>query len=118
VRLTVCEREDILSLHCGEGFVKHNHWTLILCLLGTVCLLVLPPMDTPETAFNEMDLPATASHVALPRLRLVPPATVKIAIADLIFQRAAINGEKSLPEPVTKSQHVVSLQPVLCTFLI
>ena len=98
--------------------MKHTHWTLIFCLLGTVCLLALPPMDMPETAFNEMDLPATVSHVALPRLRLVPPATVKIAIADLIFQRAAINGEKSLPGPITKSQHVVSLQLVLCTFLI
>lgn len=76
-------------------------------------------MDMPETAFNEMDLPATVSHVALPRLRLAPPATEKIAIADLIFQPVATDyREKSQPEPVTKSQHVPSLQTLLCTFLI
>jgi len=99
--------------------VKHTHWTLIFCLLGTVCLLVLPPMDMPETAFNEMDLPATVSHVALPRLRLASPATEKIAVAGLIFQRVATDyREKSRLEPVTKSQHVLSLQPLLCTFLI
>ena len=99
--------------------MKHTHWTLIFCLLGTVCLLVLPPMDMPETAFNELDLPAPVSHVAPPRLRLASPATEKIAVAGLIFQRVATDyREKSRPEPVTKSQRVLSLQPLLCTFLI
>jgi hypothetical protein len=98
--------------------VKHSHWTLILCLLGTLCFLVLPPVDTPGTAFNEMDLPATVSQVALPRLRLAPPATERIAVAELILQRAAIEHSATLPEPVTKSQHALSLQPLLCTFLI
>ena len=99
--------------------MKHRHWTLIFCLLGTVLLLALPPMDMPETAFNEMDLPATVSHVALPRLRLAPPATEKIAVASLTFQRVATDSrEKSHLEPVRKSQQLLSLQPLLCTFLI
>ena len=99
--------------------MKHGLWTLVLCLLGTVCLLVLPPMDMPETAFNEMDLPATVSHVGLPRLRLASPATEKIVVAGLVFQRATTDcREKSQPEPVTKSRPVPSLQPLLCTFLI
>ncbi|HLZ41836.1 MAG TPA: hypothetical protein VKQ11_12790 [Candidatus Sulfotelmatobacter sp.] len=99
--------------------MKHSHWTLILCLVGTLCFLVLPPVDTPGTAFNEMDLPGTVSHFALPRLRLAPPATEKIAVAGLILQRAEIDSSvKSLTEPVTKSRHALSLQPLLCTFLI
>lgn len=65
-----------------------------------------------------MDLPGTVSHFALPRLRLSPPTTEKIAVAGLIMQRAEIDySVKSLPEPVT-SRHTLSLQPLLCTFLI
>lgn len=98
--------------------MKHTHWTLIFCLLATVCLLVLPPMDMPETAFNEMDLPATVSQVALPRLRQASPATEKIAVAGLTFQRVATDyREKSQLELATKSQYILS-QPLLCTFLI
>lgn len=89
----------------------------MLCLLGTVLLLALPPMDMPETAFNEMDLPATVSHVTLPRLRLAPPATEAVAVVNLIFQRPAAENHEQSP-PITKSQRVLSLQPLFCTFLI
>jgi hypothetical protein len=98
-------------------FVKQSRWALIFCLLGTVLLLALPPIDMPETAFNEMDLPATASHVTLPRLRLAAPAAEAVPVANLIFQRAAVDFPEQ-SQPITRSQRVLSLQPLFCTFLI
>ena len=89
----------------------------MLCLLGTVLLLALPPIDMPETAFNEMDLPATVSHVTLPRLKLAPPATEAVVAASLTFQQAATDYREQ-SQPITKSQRVLSLQPLFCTFLI
>ena len=96
--------------------MKQSRWTLVLCLLGTVLLFALPPIDMPQTAFNEMDLPVTVSHVTLPRLRLAPPATETVATASLTFQQAT--AEYRERSPITKSQCVLSSQPLLCTFLI
>lgn len=97
--------------------MKRSRWTLLLCMLGTVLLLALPPIDMPQTAFNEMDLPVTVSHVTLPRLRLAPPAAETVATASLTFQQAAAEYREQ-SQPITKSQRVLSLQPLFCTFLI
>ena len=107
------------ALHGWGKPVKRFHWTLLLCLLGMLLLSVVPPVDAPETAFNEMDLPLTVSHANLPRVTLSPPAAQTLAIPYLSVHREELNTPRLISrfEPTVKSPRP-SLQPLLCTFLI
>jgi hypothetical protein len=101
--------------------MKRIHWTLLLlfCALGMVLLLAMPPMDAPDTAFNEMDLPLTVSHARLPRITFMRPATQAMFSTKFEHEESLdSNHRPARRESVTKSQQLRSLQPLLCTFLI
>lgn len=113
-------RDGGYSAAVRETPVRRIHWTLLFCLLGMVIFLAVPPADMPETAFNEMDLPLTLSHVVLPRVTLSPPSLETVALPNLAARPEALEtGDLVLqPEPLVKSHHGPSLQLLLCTFLI
>ena len=101
-----------------DFLLKHSYWTLLLYLIGALTLVALPPVDMPDTAFNEMDSPANFSHPALPRLAQTAPS---IQVRTALPLAGRLDPKESKPtsfEPVVQLYRPPDLQPLLCTFLI
>jgi hypothetical protein len=101
-----------------ESVVKRATWTLLMCLFGALALLALPPVDAPETAFNELDTPVNVAHPALPRVSLTAP---KIQPAVIPQSTPSLNRNERTSNRIELLAQVYDspdLQPLLCTFLI
>jgi len=79
----------------------------------------MPPADTPETAFNEMDLPLTLSQTLLPRVTVWRPIADTVPAPSVLARPrgSEISRLARVAETPLKSRGP-SLQPLLCTFLI
>ncbi len=102
--------------------MQRLRWTLVLVLLAAaVCVSAVPRPDLPETPFNEADTPVNLAPPVGLRIQVIAPAidpvvilpTLPIDCAGCIVTRLA-------PEPVIapRRRHPLSLQDLLCTFLI
>jgi hypothetical protein len=94
---------------------------MVLVLLGTVLyVFAVPPVDNPETAFNEADAPVSLALPTSLWVRVVLPAADSITLPKLPLSwtvaEVSVYEEGFHPAPKQLSQH--SLQKLLCTFLI
>jgi hypothetical protein len=89
-----------------------------MCLFGALALLALPPVDTPETAFNEMDTPVNVARPALPRVSLAAPNMQPAVVPQSTLSRNRNERPSSRIELPAQAYHSPDLQPLLCTFLI
>lgn len=96
-------------------------WIFVLVLLGTVlCAFAVPPVDNPETAFNEADTPVSLALPTSLGVRVVLPAADSITLPKqpLSWKVAEVGvSEEGFP-PIPKQLLQRHLQKLLCTFLI
>lgn len=104
----------------GGGILNGKRWILLVCLAGALLLSALPPSDSAETAFNEMDTPVLVSHPELPRVRVNPAPPVVIAPLQTSGTTVApfLSGRWTKIQSPSRRQDSRDLQPVLCVFLI
>lgn len=106
----------------GGSSVKQFRLILVVFLLGTVvCVSAGPRIDLPETAFNEADAPVTLAPPLRPGISIIAPAVDPVVVgAATVFHSADYVAERLLHAPATLpfQRHRVSLQHLLCTFLI
>jgi hypothetical protein len=110
-----------LGSKLGRFLLNPARWILVFLLLGTVvCAFTVPPIDNPETAFNEADAPVSLALPTSLWARVVLPAADSITLPKLPLKWAVaeltLSEERSLLAPKQPSQD--SLQKLLCTFLI
>ena len=102
--------------------MRRFRWTLVLVLLAAaVCVSAVPRPDLPETPFNEADAPVNLAPPVRPRIQVIAPAVDPIVVLrTLPIGRAVCVVSHSVPvSAVTpKRRHPLSLQDLLCTFLI
>jgi hypothetical protein len=102
--------------------VQRFRWTLVLVLLGaSVCVSAVPRPDLPETAFNEADAPVNLAPPVRLRIQVIAPAVDPIVVLpSLPIDCAGCFVGRKAPEPIVapKRRHPLSLQDLLCTFLI
>jgi len=94
---------------------------LVLFLLaGVFGASVVPPVDLPETAFNESDAPVNLAPPAQAPLRFVRPVSDPFVMPGLRFYCAGcVVGSPVIGAAAIPSQrHPHSLQDILCTLLI
>jgi hypothetical protein len=92
------------------------YWVFAL-LCGTIVFTTsVPPVDNPDTAYNEADSAMTVSLPSAPAANLVLPVVVKTNLARpssiaRVFRYAHFLTARPVPS-------VSSLQQLLCTFLV
>lgn len=98
----------------------NSRWMLLVCLLATLILLIVPPVNAPETAFDETDIPIGLTPGTLPRIDLEPPALQEIALPSLTAPDASPDRDFAEAEitAVANRRSAQSLQSFLCTLLI
>jgi hypothetical protein len=107
--------------HFGCFAVKQTHWFLVLLLFGTIVYAsTVPPVDNPETAFNEIDAPVTLAPHSLIRINFRPSAwhSVTLPKVSLDCHGWVVNNSAHGLAAVPKQRCPGSLQKLLCTFLI
>jgi hypothetical protein len=102
--------------------VKHFRWILVLSLLGAVvCVSAAPRVDLPETAFNEADAPVNLAPPLRSGIPIIAPTHNPIVVSPasvLHCPSCVVEGLLLAPASLTVQRHRVSLQYLLCTFLI
>ena len=95
-------------------------WSLILFLLSaTVCVSVVAPIDDPESAFNETDLPINLTRPVEPGTKFIAPADDPASPQGPLYRVGQGIGNSVLElGPVSKRRYSHRLQNLLCTFLI
>jgi hypothetical protein len=101
--------------------VKQTPWIFVLLLLVSVVFAsAVPPMDDPETAFNEAD--SQVSLASSPRINLLGPAASSTPQPMLhpVRRPRSLRVHKPVHRlaPMAKQSRPPSLQKLLCTFLI
>jgi hypothetical protein len=97
-------------------------WAMVLVLLSAVVgVSAIPPIDSPETSYNEVDTPVNQAPPVVSGVRFVPPVIITVILPKPACEaRRALNSR--LPEPRSacaawrRNPH--SRQNLLCTFLI
>ena len=102
--------------------MQRLRWALVLVLLAAaVCVSAVPRPDLPETAFNEADTPVNLAPPAGLRIQVIAPAIDPIVVLPALrFDCAGCFVSRLSSEPIVapKRRHPLSLQDLLCTFLI
>jgi hypothetical protein len=95
---------------------------LVLVLLAAaVCVSAVPRPDLPETPFNEADAPVNLAPPVRPRIQVIPPAIDPIVVLPTLSidcPGCVVSRLASEPIVTPKRRHPLSLQDLLCTFLI
>ncbi|MFZ0815495.1 MAG: hypothetical protein WAM78_08245 [Candidatus Sulfotelmatobacter sp.] len=94
---------------------------LVLFLLGAAIFAsVVPRADSPETTFDESDVPVIVAPAEQPRIQFVVPALDLTALSPMPSVRVAdgLSAVGRQIAPVSSSLHRPSLQNLLCTLLI
>jgi hypothetical protein len=100
--------------------VARLRWALIFFLLSAaVCVSVIAPIDDPESAFNETDLPINLTRPVEPGTKFVAPADdPAILQRPLYWVGQGVRNSVLELAPVSKRRYSHRLQKLLCTFLI
>jgi hypothetical protein len=85
-----------------------------------ICVFAVPPVDDPETPFNEADAPISLALPTSLWSRVVIPAPDLIVLPKLTMRWLGSGADRGahLFAPVPKQSFPHSLQKLLCTFLI
>ena len=112
------------SIFGQSGFqkLKHSRWILVLFLLGAVVgVSAAPRVDLPETAFNEADAPVNLAPPLRSGTPIIAPTLNPIVVSPapvLHYSGCVVEGLLRAPALLPVQRHRVSLQYLLCTFLI
>jgi hypothetical protein len=100
--------------------VARLRWACILFLRSAaVCVSVVPPIDDPESAFNETDLPINLTRPVAPGTKFVAPADDPAILQRPLYWVGQGIGNSVLElAPVSMRRYSHRLQNLLCTFLI
>jgi hypothetical protein len=106
----------------GDVAVQQRRRMLVLVLLaGVFGGCAVPPVDLPETSFNESDAPVNLAPPSQATVRFVRPVSDPLLMPGLRFYCAGCDLSSRVPGPVAtpRQRHPhYSLQDLLCTFLI
>src|ERR1700693_3009911 len=112
----------VAFLHLGNVTVKRRRRMLVLFLLaGVFGGSAVPPVDLPETTFNESDSPVNLATPSQATVRFVRPVSDPLVMPGLRFYCAGCDLRSRVPGAVAtpRQRHPhYSLQDLLCTFLI
>ena len=91
---------------------------LLVLVTAVVFAFVVPVVDDPETAFNEIDTPVNQTSAVAPRIILALPA--RVSIFPLGSLSRAGNAIRTSVESMSlpKHRHSNPLRELLCTLLI
>jgi hypothetical protein len=101
--------------------MKPRHRILILVLLaGVFGGCAVPPVDAPETNFDESDAPVNLAPPSQDTVRFVRPVTDPLVIPGLRFYRAECNlrGQTLEGAAMSGHRHPHALQDLSCALLI
>ena len=122
ISLTATRTRKLFVVPWGRISVQRLRWILVFLLLGVAAFVsVVPRVDLPETAFNEADAPLTLATPARPNIQLTRFAADRIAVLPVLSLDyiGYLVGNLVLAPVTTVSQsRSLSLQDLLCTFLI
>src|ERR1700730_6846535 len=99
---------------------RHCRILVLFLMAGVFGGSAVPPVDLPETTFNESDAPVNLALPSQAPLRFVRPVNVPLVMPRLRFYCAGcvvsipVIGVAAIP----RQRHPHSLQDLLCTFLI
>lgn len=106
----------------GGGALRLWSWAFVLILLSTVlCVSAIPPSDSPETSYNEVDTPINQAPPVVSGIRFVRPAVIVLILPKETFNaKHALDSRSPKQNPVDEPRRhdPHSLQNFLCTFLI
>jgi hypothetical protein len=95
---------------------------LVFFLMGAAIFAsAVPREDSPETSFDEADTPVIMAPAERPRIQLVSPAALDLAVPSPVQSARVVDGFSAVSRPlapVSSSPHRPSLQNLLCTLLI
>jgi hypothetical protein len=120
LRLTsdVCESTFVAL---GVKPVKRRRRMLVLFVLaGVFGGSVVPPLDLPETSFNESDAPVNLATPSQATVTFVRPLSEPLFMRTSWFYCAGCDTSSRTPEAAAgaRQRHPHSFQDLLCTFLI
>jgi hypothetical protein len=102
--------------------VRRSLWTFVLLLLtGIVCAAAVPPVDLPETSYNESDTPVNQAPPVVQGIRFVRPVQVVKRVPQSVLQArrgVQLPVADLVSLPLATRHDTRSLQDLLCTFLI
>ena len=102
--------------------MQRFRWALVLVLLASaVCVSTVARPDLPETNFNEADAPVNLAPPVRLGGQVIAPAIDPVVISPTLpIDCAACVVSRLALEPIVapKRRHPLSLQDLLCTFLI
>jgi hypothetical protein len=117
--LTMNYRRGKVPRHWGVFVVKRCDWTLLLLVASAVIFVsVVPKVDDPETAFNEIDTPINQTIPVAPWVKFAPPTRVPIILPRSFGpnKRRDSHAVESISLPT--HWHSSPLRELLCTLLI
>ena len=98
---------------------------VLLLLAGVLVASAVPPVDLPETAFDESGTPVVLAPPPHTSFTLVRPVLVRAvsdapAMPGVRFRCAGgvVSSRVLAADAVPRQRHVSSLQDLLCTFLL
>ena len=108
--------------HFGVGWRVKRHCRILVLFLVTGVLggFAVPPVDLPETGYNESDAPINLAPPSQATLSSIRPVNDPLLMSDLRFHcvgcvvNSCLLGAAAMPG----QRHPHSLQDLLCTFLI
>jgi hypothetical protein len=99
--------------------VNCSRWLVLLCLLGTIAFAVAP-LDTPGTAFDEMDRPMFISRAGWPQVKLAAPTLPAGSASDSMGRMYQVPSRLAAIR-IAQDQYAVRAsdrQNLLCVLLI
>ena len=99
---------------------RHCRMLALFLLAGVFAGSAVPPVDLPETAFNESDAPVNLAPPAQAPLRFVRPVTDPLVMPGLRFYCAdcVVSSRRLGAAAISRQRHPHSLQDLLCTLLV
>jgi hypothetical protein len=102
--------------------VRRSFFTFVLLLLASVvCSAAIPPVDVPETNYNESDTPVNQTPPVEIGVHFERPAQVATTVPKCILEaRRHIQApvREVLPLLLPSQHHSHALQALFCTLLI
>jgi hypothetical protein len=90
----------------------------LVLLVGVFGGAAVPPVDLPETVFDESDTPVNLAPPSQGTLQFVPPVGDPLVTPRSQFLAGYVIGRVLVHTAISTERHPHSLQDLLCTFLI
>jgi hypothetical protein len=100
----------------GVAVKRHRRILVLFLATGVFCGSAIPPVDLPETSYNESDAPINLAPPAQATINSVRPVSDPLLMPGLRLYCAGCVVRSLVVVPRQRPRH--SLQDLLCTFLI